>query len=380
MRKLVLIALMLLMPAFIFSQDSKPTDRHVFTKIYDVKATSVKNQGGTGTCWDFATTSFLESELLRMGKGEFDLSEMYFARNAYISKTEQLIRFQGKNNFGQGGQAHDVLDVLRTKGVMPEEVYSGLINGEKMHNHSEMEQFLSLIANNVATPVRGQQGMPPRKPSQRWRDVANSIMDVYLGKVPESFTYKGKEYTPQTFAKELGLNPDDYVELTSFEIFPFYKKGHVPVPDNWSHDHYYNLPLDDIMAVMENAVKNGYTVDWDGDVSEKGFKAKDGYAVVPEEVKDEDVTKPEKEKVITDELHLASFNDQTTTDDHLMHITGLAKDQNGTKFWLTKNSWGPVGKYNGYLYMSDAYTRYKMIAIMVHKDAIPKDIKEKLGL
>jgi bleomycin hydrolase len=381
MRKLVLIALMLLMPAFIFAQDTKPADRHVFTKVYDVKTTTVKNQGGTGTCWDFATTSFLETELLRMGKGEFDLSEMFFARNAYISKAVELVRFSGKNNFGQGGQAHDVIDVLRTKGCVPDEVYSGLPNGEKMHNHSEMEQYLSLIVNSVATPKpSGNPQMPQRKPSQRWIDVANAIMDVYIGKVPETFTYKGKEYTPKSFAKELGLNPDDYIEITSFSLFPFYTKGHIPVPDNWSHGHYYNLPLDDVMAVMENAVKKGYSVDWDGDVSEKGFKSKDGYAVVPEDAKDEDATKPEKEKVITDDMHLASFNDQTTTDDHLMHITGMATDQNGTKFWLTKNSWGPVGKYNGYLYMSDAYTRYKMIAIMVHKDAIPKDIREKLKI
>jgi len=383
MKKLLLAAIIFIIPVFIYSQDEKPKDRHVFTKIYDLKTSPVKSQGGTGTCWDFATTSFLETELIRMGKGEFDLSEMFFARNAYISKEEQLIRFSGKNNFGEGGQAHDVIDVLRTKGLMPEEAYSGLINGEKIHNHNEMGSFLSLIINSVASPKSAPAG--PQAPSRvktapRWKDVSEAIMDVYIGKVPEKFTYKGKEYNSKSFAKELGLNADDYVEITSFSIFPFYTTGHLPVPDNWSHAHYYNLPLDDVMAVMEYSLKNGYSVVWDGDVSEKTFYGKESYAVIPEDAKDEDTSKPEKEKVITDDMHLASFNDQTTTDDHLMHITGLAKDQAGTKFWLTKNSWGPVGKYGGFLYMSDAYTRYKMIAILVHKNAIPKEIKTKLGL
>lgn len=379
MRKLLLIALMLLMPVFIFAQDTKPADRHVFTKVYDVKATPVKNQGGTGTCWSFATTSFIESELLRMGKGEFDLSEMFFARNAYIAKTEQLIRFGGKNNFGQGGQAHDVMDVVRTKGMVPDEVFSGLIDGAKGHNHSEMEQYLSMVANFAATPKTGGAGQPPRRASQKWIDVENAIMDTYIGKAPEKFTHKGKEYTPKSFVKELGFNPDDYVEITSLASFPFYTKGHISVPDNWSHDHYYNLPIDDVMKVMENALKNGYSVDWDGDVSEKEFN-KNNYSVVSVDPKDSDTSKPEKEKEITDAMRLESFNDFSTTDDHLMHITGLATDQAGTKFWLTKNSWGITGKYAGYWYMSDAYTKYKMIAIMVHKNAIPKDIKSKLGI
>lgn len=379
MRKIVLLVLMLLMPAFVFAQDSKPTDRHVFTKVADVKTTTVKNQGGTGTCWDFATTSFLETELIRMGKGEYDLSEMFFARNAYLSKTEQLIRLSGKNNFGQGGQAHDVIDVLRTKGAVPEEAYSGLINGEKMHNHSELEGYLSLIANNVANP-KASPGQQPRRPSQRWKNVEDAIMDVYLGKVPENFTYKGKEYTAKSFAAELGINPDDYIEITSLANAPFFTQCHVSVPDNWSHAQYYNLPIDEVGKVMEYALKNGYSVDWDGDVSEKGFNMKDGYAVVPADPKDTDTSKPEKELEITDKLRLEAFDNFTTTDDHLMHLTGLYTDQAGTKFWLTKNSWGPNGKFGGYLYMSDAYTKYKMIAILVHKNAIPKDIKSKLGI
>ncbi len=371
MRKILVIALMILMPAFVFSQD-KPTDRHVFTKVYEVKATPVKNQAQTGTCWSFATTSFIESELLRMGKGEFNLSEMYFVRNAYMSKAERFIRFQGKNNFGPGGQAHDVFDVIRAHGIMPEEAYSGLTEGVTAHNHAELEAGLDGLVNAFAKN-------PGKKLSQRWRGAVEGTLDAFLGKVPEKFSYDGKEYTAKSFAQELGINPDDYVEFTSFAHHPFYSKFELEVPDNWAHECYYNLPIDDIMKIMENALKNGYSVDWDGDVSERGF-GRDNVAVVPENAKDLDPSKPEKEKTITDAMRLEAFNDFETTDDHLMHITGLFTDQAGTKFWLTKNSWGPVGKYGGYWYMSDPYTRYKMIAILVHKNAVPADLREKLGI
>ena len=374
MKKLMLIALLLLLPAFIIAQDAKPADRHVFTKVYDLKATPVKNQGGTGTCWSFATTSFLESELLRMGKGEFDLSEIFFARNAYVSKTEQLIRLGGKNNFGQGGQAHDVIDVIREKGIMPEEAYSGILPGEMGHNHGELENAVSSLAQGIAKK-------PGRNLTPRWRNAVDGVIDAFIGKAPEKFTYKGKEYTAKSFAKELGLNPDDYIELTSFANFPFNTKVHLSVPDNWSHAQYYNVSIDDLMKIMEYALKNGYTVDWDGDVSEKEFnKGNANYSVVPADSKDTDTSKPEKEKTITDAMRLESFDKFQTTDDHLMHITGMATNQEGTKFWLTKNSWGPVGKYGGYWYMSDAYARYKVVAILVHKNAIPNDIKSNLGI
>lgn len=269
MRKFLLVLLMFVIPAFVVGQD-KPKERHEFKMVYEVKATPVKNQGGTGTCWSFATTSFIESELLRMGKGEFDLSEMFFARNSYLSKADQLYRLGGKNNFGQGGQAHDVLDVIRENGLVPDEAFSGLINDAKMHNHSEMESYLSLIANGAANPPRNSQGRQGKAP-QMWKEMMNATMDLYIGKAPEKFTYKGKEYTPKSFAAELGINPDDYVEITSYSHHPFYKQFPLEVQDNWSHAEYYNVPLKDIDAIMEYALKNGYSVDWDGDVSEKEF-------------------------------------------------------------------------------------------------------------
>ncbi len=375
MRNFLLALLMFIIPAFIFAQDNKPqdvkpADRHEFKMVSEVKTSPVKSQGGTGTCWSYATTSFIETEMLRMGKGEFDLSEMFFARNAYVTKADRFVRFQGKSNFGQGGQAHDVIDVLRAKGMVTDEAFSGLINGAKSHNHGKMEQALNKMVTAVSKS---------KKPDANWMDAVVSTLDSSLGKIPEKFTVNGKEYTPKSFAKESGFNPDNYVEITSFSHHPFYQKFELEVPDNWSHAQYYNAPLDDIMKIMEYSLKKGYSVVWDGDVSEKGWKGKDGYAVVPEDT-DADVTKPEKEKVITDKLHLEAFNDFSTTDDHLMHITGMAKDQNGTKFWLTKNSWGDKSKYKGYWYMSDAFARYKMVAILVHKNSIPKDIKVKLGI
>jgi bleomycin hydrolase len=373
MRRFLLVLFMFLIPAFVFAQDNKPKDRHEFKMIYEVKATPVKNQGATGTCWAFATTSFIESELLRMGKGEFDLSEMFFSRQAYISKADQLIRFGGKNNFGQGGQAHDVIDVIRTKGIVPDEAFTGLTQGETGYNHSELEPVLSAMTTALSKN-------PGRKLTQRWIGAVEGTLDAYMGKVPEKFTYKGKEYTPKSFAAELGINPDDYVEITSYSHHPFYKTFALEVQDNWSHAQYYNVPLSDINAIMEYALKNGYSVDWDGDVSEKEFNTGGNcYSVVPLDPKDTDTSKPEKEKTITDDLRLETFNNFTTTDDHLMHITGMATDQEGTKFWLTKNSWGTASKYNGYWYMSDAYTKLKMIAILVHKNAVPKDIRAKLG-
>lgn len=376
MKKFLLLLLMFIIPAFIIGQE-KPKEPqknpHQFKMVYEVKTTPVKNQGGTGTCWAFATTSFIETELLRMGKGEFDLSEMFFSRNAYISKADQLIRFGGKNNFGQGGQAHDVIDVIREKGIVPEEVFSGFTAGETVYNHSELEPVLNAMATALSKN-------PGRKLTRRWIEAFEGTLDAYMGKLPSKFTYKGKDYTAKSFSAELGINPDDYVEITSFSHHPFYTKFALEVQDNWSHAQYYNVPISDIGTIMEYALKNGYSVDWDGDVSEREFNmGNNNYSIVPEDPKNNDLSKPEKEKVITDDLRLESFNNFTTTDDHLMHLTGMATNQDGTKFWLTKNSWGLTGNYKGYWYMSDAYTKYKMVAILVHKNAVPKDIRAKLG-
>ena len=346
-------------------------DRHTFTMLYDVNATSVKNQANTGTCWDFATQSFLESELLRMGKGNYDLSEMFNVRYTYPLKAERYVRYHGKYQFGEGGQAHDVLAVFDKYGAVPNSVYPGLEPGDSLYDNTEMDEILKSVLNTI---------VERNKITSHYEDVVNAICDIYLGKVPEKFEYNGKEYTPKTFAESLGINTKDYVEITSFTHHPFYKKFVLEVPDNWEEGEYYNVPLDDLTKIMDNAIKNGFSVAWDGDVGKDNFYRKEGYAVVPLDG-DTSKTGPEKERTITQEIRQKAFDDYTTTDDHLMHITGIAKDQAGTEFYYTKNSWGTKDKkYDGYWYLSEPFVRLRTIAILVHKDAIPKDIREKLGL
>lgn len=378
--KIRLIASTILLITFFinsaFSQDvkkekDKKNDRHTFTMIYDIGATSVKNQAQTGTCWDFATQSFLESELLRMGKGSYNLSEMFNVRYTYPLKADKYVRYHGKAQFGEGGQAHDVLKIFDEYGAVPHFVYPGLEPGDSLNNNLEMDAVLK----NVLETIVGR-----KKITSHYKDIVNAVCDIYLGKVPETFEYEGKEYTPKTFAASLGINTKDYVEITSYTHHPFYTKFNLEVPDNWTESEYYNVPLDDLVAIMDNALKNGYTIDWDGDVGKENFLRKEGYAIVPF---DDDTTKtgPEKEKSITQEIRQEAYNDYTTTDDHLMHITGMAKDQAGTIFYYTKNSWGTKDKtFNGYWYMSEPFVKLRTVAIMVHKDAIPERIREKLGL
>ncbi|HKI77068.1 MAG TPA: C1 family peptidase [Ignavibacteriaceae bacterium] len=357
----------------ISAQDKKEEkkERHTFKMITDVATTSVKNQAQTGTCWDFATQSFLESELLRMGKGQYNLSEMFNVRYTYPLKAEKYIRYHGKWQFGPGGQAHDVIKIFDTFGAVPANVYPGLEPGDSLHNNFEMDAVLGSVLNTI---------IKRNKISDHYKDIISSICDIYLGKVPSEFEYEGKKYTPKSFAKSLGINTDDYVEITSYTHHPFYSKFILEVPDNWTEGEYYNVPLDDLIKIMDNALQNGYSIDWDGDVGRDNFYRKEEYAVVPFE-NDTSKTGPEKEQTITQELRQKSFDDYTTTDDHLMHITGLAKDQAGTKFYYTKNSWGTKDKkYAGFWYMSEPFVRLRTVAIMVHKDAIPKEIREKLGL
>jgi len=351
-----------------------------FKEIKNLKTTSVKSQDRTGTCWCFATTSFLETELIRMGKGEFDLSEMFFIRNAFETKALNYVRFHGKTNFGQGGQAHDVLNEIAANGIVPESVYSGKVYGQEKHNHSEQTSVLKGMLDGV---------IKSRKPTPVWKEAYCSVLDAYLGEVPASFIFEGKTYNPESFAKYLGINPDDYIELTSYSHQPYYESFVLEVPDNWSYDEYYNLPVDDLIEVMKKAINTGYSVAWDGDMSDKGFSHKKGVAIVPEtdwdnmsdEVKDSVFVKPGNEKRITQEMRQEAFANYTVTDDHLMHLTGMAKDKNGTLYFLTKNSWGPESNdFGGYLYMSESFVRLHTMAFMIHKDALPKDIKEKLGL
>ena len=366
-----------------------------FTEVVTVPATPVKNQAATGTCWCFATTSFMESELLRMGKGTYDLSEMFIVRQKYMNQLQDNYLRRGNGNIGQGSLSHTFMNAYRQVGIVPEEVYTGINYDSERHNHSEMVRYMHAIA-DVAVKTKQR--------SPEYDKLIANLFDTYLGKLPEKFTYKGKEYTPKSFAESLGLNMDDYNELTSFTHHPYYVKFDVEVPDNWEHSLMYNLPLDEMMETVDYALTNGYTVCWDGDVSEKGFSFTNGVAINPEVKKVEDLSNTdrarfeklgEKERLeevfkferpypeikVTPEVRQAGFESFVTTDDHLMHVTGITKDQNGTKYYITKNSWGTDrNKFGGYLNMSESFVRAKTIYVMVHKDAIPKAIKIKLGI
>jgi bleomycin hydrolase len=301
---------------------------------------------------------------------------MYVVRNIYPIKAEKYIRYHGLTSFDQGGQAHDVLMAMDKYGLIPEEVYPGKISTEKLHNHKEMVAVLKGSMDAVIS-TKG-------KISDNWKYVCESVLDIYLGENPESFGYNGKEYTPRSFADELDINTDDYIELTSYMRYPYYEQSILDVPDNWTNNEYYNLPIDDLMEVIDYAIENGYSVVWDGDTSEKTFYRKKGYAVIPvdegNDTDDKELTEPEQEKVITQEMREETFENFLTTDDHLMHITGIAENQAGTKFYYTKNSWGTKYKYDGYWYMSESFVRLKTIAIMVHRNAVPEEIRTKLGI
>jgi len=366
-----------------------------FSSVMEVKATPVKNQASTGTCWCFATDSFFESELLRMNKGSYDLSEMFIVRNTYIERLNDNFLRRGNGNLGPGSVSNVYVNTFKKYGIVPDEAYTGLVNDAKQHNHGELQRYLEAIA---------KVSVDAKRRSPQYEKLINSLLDIFLGPVPETFTYQGKEYTPKTFAASLGLNMDDYVEITSFTHIPMYEKGILEIPDNWQHGACYNVSLDELMAIMDNALKKGYSIAWDGDVSEKGFSHANGVAINPkvpsiesfegtDRARFENLTteqrlnevykfeKPFPEIDVTPELRQAGYESFVTTDDHLMHITGMVKDQNGTKYYVTKNSWGTErNKFGGYLNMSESYVRAKTIAIMVHKDAIPSDIRKKLGI
>ena len=384
--------------ALLLSAFSTFAQGYQFTEVVTVPATPVKNQAATGTCWCFATTSFMESELLRMGKGEYDLSEMFIVRQKYMNQLQDNYLRRGEGNIGQGSLSHTFKNAYRQVGIVPEEVYKGINYDSERHNHSEMVQYMEAIA-NVA--------VKNKKRSPEYDKLIRNLFDTYLGELPAKFTYKGKEYTPKSFAESLGLNMDDYIELTSFIHHPYYVKFDVEVPDNWEHQLMYNLPLDEMIETVDYALNNGFTVCWDGDVSEKGFSFKNGVAINPVVKKAEDLSgsdrarfekmdpkeqremlaeaykfeKPCPEVNVTPEVRQEGYEAFVTTDDHLMHLTGITKDQNGTKYYITKNSWGTErNTFGGYLNMSESYVRAKTIFLMVHKDAIPAAIKQKLGI
>lgn len=363
-------------------EDKEKNKAYQLETKFEVPSTSVKNQQKAGTCWSYAATSFIESELMRMDKGEYDLSEIFFVLYAYLAKAELYIRKQGKGNFSQGGQAHDVMNVVRQHGFIPEIIYPGNTYG-KEHNHTEIENMMQGMLDGVLKSKRN--GL-----TSKWLPSIEAVLTIYFGAIPEQFEFDGKQMSPKSFAeRELNFNPEDYIEITSYTHHPFYQKVNLEVPDNWSGDFYYNVPLDELIDIMDNAIKQGYTVCWDGDVSEREFNYRKGLAIVPEKEwadKDEDEQKAlfdeyEPERTISQEYRQEKFDNLVSTDDHLMHIIGISMDKNKNKYYLTKNSWAADSNdFGGKLNMSEAYCRLNTVAIMVHKNAVPKEIAGKMGL
>lgn len=376
----------LLLPLHLAAQGEPSANGFKFSIKHQVPTTSVKNQARSGTCWAFATASMLEAELLRTKQGEFDISEMYLVHHAYLNKAQKYIRLHGAYHFGPGGQAHDVIDVMRQHGLVTETEYPGLSYGTERHSHGELNQMLKSMLDAALKKPNGEL-------SPVWHSSMGAVLSTYLGPLPNP------KSSPLSRVK---LNPDDYVEITSFANYPFYQAIDLEIPDNWAHRLYHNVPLDELMAIVDNALTNGYSVCWDGDVSERGFSREKCVAVLPiEKLADMPQTQrdrlaalSEKERMaklyafeepvpeiaVNQDNRQASFDNLSTTDDHLMHLTGIATDQNGTHYYLTKNSWDTTGPYKGYLYMSESFVRMKTVAIMLHKDAIPTAIAKKMGL
>ncbi len=352
-------------------------ETYKFTTLIDIDATPVISQGNTGTCWSFSTSSFLESEIIRLTGKQVDLSEMYNVRNTYPAKADNYVMRQGKAQFSQGGLVHDVLNSTRDFGLVPAETFSGLMGDATKHDHSQMVATLNAM---VETHVKNSKNLSPK-----WKSSFDATLDVYLGKNVTDFTYEGKKYTPLEFAKEMKINTDNYVNITSFSHSPFYSEFILNIPDNFSNGSFYNVPINDLVDVVDNALENGYTVALDCDVSERTFSSKDGVAVIPSNklnnLKALHSIYPEKE--ITQEYRQQEFENFNTTDDHLMHITGKVKDQNGNTYYMVKNSWGSNPErttHGGYVYFSEAYMRLKTISITLHKDAVTTGVAKKLSL
>ena len=371
---------------------SAQTAEYEFTTVKENPITSVKNQYRSGTCWCFSAISFIESEILRTKGQEVDLSEMFVVGKSYRDRAIKYVRLDGHLNFAAGSSFGDVLHVIDDYGIVPQTAMPGLNYGTELPEHNEMDAALK----GYVTAIKGN---PNKVLSTAWVNGFDGIVAAYLGEYPETFVVDGKEYTPESYRDALGINYDDYVNISSFTHHPFYEPFIIEVCDNWRWDSAYNLPMDEMMEVMYNAIDKGYTIAWGSDVSEKGF-TRDGLAVMPVEEKkavagsDQErwVGKAAEEKVeevkaalpqemtITQEMRQDGYDRKTTTDDHGMHIYGVAKDQNGNKYFMVKNSWGVTGKYDGIWYASDAFVRYKTLNIVVHKDALPKHIAKKLGI
>lgn len=362
------------------NQSANSKDHFTFTDVINLENTSVKDQGSSGTCWSYSGNSFIESEMIRMGKKPVELAQIFTARNAYIEKGKMYVKMHGAVTLGEGGAFHDVMNMYKKYGTVPRSAYTGLQEGQTRNNFSEMSKMSESV---LASVIKND------KLSENWLKAYTSVIDTYLGEAPTEFTYEGKKYTPKTFADQVvGVKAEDYVEISSLKEYPYYTKFTLLVPDNWSFDQVYNVKMDELVETVDNALKNGYTVAWAGDVSEKGFSWKNGVAFVPEidfsqmtaEQKADMFNGPKAEKKVTEDDRQKAFDNYETTDDHGMHITGIAKDQNGKEYYIVKNSWGLSNDYKGYMYMTKEFMKYKATAIMLHKKAVPKAIAKKLAI
>ena len=398
MKKLLTLAAMGMFCISGMAQEQPKEEGFVFTTVKENPITSIKNQNRAGTCWCYSTLSFIEAELLRMGKGEYDFSEMFIVHNTYLDRADKAVRTHGDISFSQGGSFYDVIYGMEKFGLVPEEeMRPGVMYGDTLSNHNELtavsDAVVAAIAKGRLSKLQADANNVPL-----WKKAIASIHDIYLGERPEKFTYKGKEYTPKSFYESTGLKASDYVSLTSYTHHPFYSQFVLEIQDNWRWALSYNLPIDELMEVFDNAIMNGYTIAWGSDVSEPGF-TRNGIAVMPDDQKAQELsgsdmarwlkmrpeekklnTKPQPQKWCTQEERQLAYDNWETTDDHGMVIYGIAKDQEGNEYYMVKNSWGKSGKYDGIWYASKAFARYKTMNILVHKDALPKHIAKKLGI
>ena len=380
------------------AQEEKPSNKPVFTTVKELPITSVKNQNRSGTCWAYSTLSFFESEILKKTGKTYDLAEMFIANKDYLERAELTVRMHGDSQFAQGGSAGDVLIIIKNHGIIPEDAMAkpGTMIGDTLANFNEffsvMEPYVEAVSKSKSKTI-----------SSQWKQGLQGIIDAYLGATPETFEYEGKTYTPKSFAASLGLDWDDYVSITSYTHHPFYTSFAVEVQDNWRWDHSYNVPMDEMMRIIDNALDNGYTIAWGGDVSDDGF-TRQGLGILYDlKASGEGLTgsdqakwlglKPADRKNMLEELGVNApeakpsqeqrqkdFDNWTLTDDHGMHIYGLAKDQNGREYYMVKNSWGETGEYKGSWYMTKNYIAARTMDFLVNKNAIPKDIRKKLGI
>ena len=396
MKKSILFAALAFVGLGAFAQEeAKAPD---FTVVKENPITSIKNQNQAGTCWCYSSLAFIESELLRMGKGEYDFAEMFIVHNTYLDRADKAVRTHGDISFSQGGSFYDVIYGMEKFGLVPEaEMRPGVMYGKELSVHNELSAVSDAVVAAIAKGKhRSLQVDPEGQPL--WKKAITAVHDIYLGVRPEKFTYNGKEYTPKSFYESLGLKAEDYISLTSYTHHPFYEPFVLEIQDNWRWAESYNLPIDELMQVFDNAIMEGYTIAWGSDVSEAGF-TRDGTAVMPDNTKKADLEgsdmakwiklseaekkntpKPSSEKWCTQEERQIAYDNWETTDDHGMQIYGIAKDKDGVEYYMVKNSWGEAGKYKGIWYASKAFVRYKTMNIVVHKNAIPKDIRKKLGI